>query len=90
MSKTLITALGLIVSLGVIALGVFLVALPIYVQSVGVDAQTATVANTNAIYQAQVDSLTRAGGEPRRDQRSRWRPARRRFPRPASSTTSSR
>jgi hypothetical protein len=58
MPKHLVTALGLIVSLGVIALGVFLVALPLYFQAVGVDGQTATVANTNAIYQAQVDHLT--------------------------------
>jgi TolA-binding protein len=58
MPKHLVTALGLIVSLGVIALGVFLVALPLYFQAVSVDAQTATVANTNAIYQAQVDHLT--------------------------------
>ncbi|MFK4835076.1 type 4a pilus biogenesis protein PilO [Microbacterium sp. ZW T2_14] len=58
MPKQLVTALGLIVSLGVIALGVFLVAMPLYFQAVGVDAQTATVANTNAIYQAQVDHLT--------------------------------
>lgn len=58
MPKHVVTALGLIVSLGVIALGVFLVALPLYFQAVGTDAQTATVANTNALYQAQVDSLT--------------------------------
>jgi hypothetical protein len=58
MPKHLVTALGLIVSLGVIALGVFLVAMPLYFQAVGVDGQTATVANINAIYQAQVDHLT--------------------------------
>ncbi|WP_203579194.1 hypothetical protein [Microbacterium hibisci] len=58
MPKHLVTAIGLIVSLGVIALGVFLVALPLYLQAVSVDGQTATVANTNAIYQAQLDSLT--------------------------------
>ena len=57
MPKHLVTALGLIISLGVIALGVFLVALPVYFQAVTVDGQTATVASTNAIYQAQVDNL---------------------------------
>lgn len=57
MPKHLVTALGLILSLGVIALGFFLVALPQFFQALGVDAQTATVANTNAIYQAQVDTL---------------------------------
>ena len=60
MPKHLVTAIGLIVSLGVIALGVFLVALPLYFQAVGVDAQTATVANTNTIYQAQVELLAAA------------------------------
>lgn len=58
MPKHIVTAVGLIVSLGVIALGVFLVAMPLYFQAVGVDGQTATVASTNAIYQAQVDSLS--------------------------------
>ncbi|GAA5204593.1 hypothetical protein [Microbacterium jejuense] len=57
MPKHLVTAIGLIVSLGVIALGVFLVALPLYFQAVSVDTQTATVASTNAVYQAQVDNL---------------------------------
>jgi hypothetical protein len=57
MPKQLVTALGLIVSLGVIALGVFLVAVPLYFQAVAVDTQTAAVASTNAIYQTQVDSL---------------------------------
>ncbi|MFE5410708.1 hypothetical protein [Microbacterium sp. NPDC056569] len=58
MPKHLVTAIGLIVSLGVIALGVFLVAMPLYFQAVTVDQQTATVASTNALYQEQVDSLT--------------------------------
>ena len=57
MSKGLITIIGLVVSIGVIALGFFLVALPIWVQSVAVDAQTQTVQTTNALYQSQVDSL---------------------------------
>ena len=58
MPKHIVTAIGLIVSLGVIALGVFLVAMPLYFQAVSVDGQTATVASTNALYQAQVDELT--------------------------------
>lgn len=57
MPKHVVTAIGLIVSLGVIALGVSLVALPLYFQSLGVAGQTATVTQTNAIYQAQVDGL---------------------------------
>ena len=62
MSKTLITALGLVVSLGVIALGVLLVAMPLYFQSTAVDTQTQTVAGANAVYQAEVDSLREQEG----------------------------
>jgi len=58
MPKHIVTAIGLIVSLGVIALGVFLVALPLYFQAVAVDTQTSAVASTNALYETQVDSLT--------------------------------
>jgi hypothetical protein len=57
MPKHIITAVGLIVSAGVIALGVFLVALPVYFQAVAVDTQTAAVASTNEVYQTQVDEL---------------------------------
>ncbi|MFE4725378.1 type 4a pilus biogenesis protein PilO [Microbacterium sp. NPDC056736] len=57
MPKQIVTAIGLIVSLGIIALGISLVAFPLYIQAVGVDSQTATVASTNATYQSQVDNL---------------------------------
>jgi hypothetical protein len=57
MPKHLVTALGLVVSLGVIALGFFLVALPVYLQAVGVGSQTATVVDANASYEEQVDTL---------------------------------
>jgi hypothetical protein len=57
MPKQLITVIGLIVSLGVIALGIAVVALPMWVQSLSIDAETATVTDTNALYQAQVDAL---------------------------------
>ena len=57
MPKQLITVIGLVVSLGVVAVAVALVALPMWVQALGVDAQTATVAQTNALYQTQVDTL---------------------------------
>ena len=57
MPKQLITVIGLAVSLGVVAVAVALVALPMWVQALGVDAQTATVAQTNALYQTQVDTL---------------------------------
>jgi hypothetical protein len=58
MPKQLINVIGIVVSLGVIALGVFLVAVPLYVQSLDAAAQTATVSTTNQLYQAEVDRLT--------------------------------
>lgn len=57
MPKQLISVIGLIVTLGVIALAVLLVALPMWVQASAVDTQTAGVASTNALYQVQVDAL---------------------------------
>lgn len=57
MPKQIITVIGLLISLGVIALGIFLVALPLYLQSVSVDEQTQTVSQTNDAYQLQVDRL---------------------------------
>ncbi|WP_127475537.1 hypothetical protein [Microbacterium sulfonylureivorans] len=57
MPKQLVTIIGLVVSLGVVAVGVALVALPMWMQSLAVDGETATVADTNALYQAQVDTL---------------------------------
>jgi hypothetical protein len=57
MPKQIINLIGIVVSLGIIALGVALVAVPMYLQSLDVSSQTATVANTNAVYQAQVDNL---------------------------------
>lgn len=57
MPKHLVTALGVVLSLGVVALGVFLVALPFYLQAINVIGQTATVAQTNESYRTQVDSL---------------------------------
>lgn len=57
MPKQLITVIGLIVSLGIIALGVVLVAIPMLLSSFTVDGQTASVATSNDVYQAQVDGL---------------------------------
>jgi hypothetical protein len=57
MQKGIITIIGLVVSIGIVVLAIVLGALPVYLQSVSVDAQTATVADTNAVYQAQVDHL---------------------------------
>lgn len=57
MPKQLINIIGLIVSIGIIALGVVLVAIPVWIQSLAVDAQTATASETNQMYQVQVDAL---------------------------------
>ena len=57
MPKQLITAIGLVVSLGIVALAVVLIAVPLWAQSLAVDAQTSTVASTNEIYRAQVQAL---------------------------------
>ncbi len=57
MPKQLINIVGIAVTLGIVALGVVVVAIPLWLQSVAVDSQTNTVASTNAIYQSQVDAL---------------------------------
>lgn len=57
MPKQLITIIGLVVSLGIIALGVVLVAVPMLLSSFVVDGQTASVAASNSVYQSQVDGL---------------------------------
>lgn len=57
MPKQLITVIGLVVSLGIILLGVVLVAVPMLLSSFTVDSQTASVAASNDVYQAQVDGL---------------------------------
>ncbi|QIG40932.1 hypothetical protein G5T42_16840 [Microbacterium sp. 4R-513] len=58
MPRSLINLIGVVVMVAVLALGIFLVAVPVGFQALDVVGQTATVANTNAMYQAQVDSLT--------------------------------
>lgn len=58
MPRSLINLIGAIVTVAVLALGVFLVAVPIGLQALAVVGQTATVASTNALYQSQVDQLT--------------------------------
>ena len=57
MPKQLVTIIGLVVSLGIIAVAIAVVAVPMWVQSLAVDAQTDSVAQTNATYQAQVAML---------------------------------
>lgn len=57
MPKQLVTVIGLVVSLGIVVLGVVLVAVPMLLSSFTVDSQTASVAATNSVYQSQVDGL---------------------------------
>lgn len=57
MPRSLINIIGVVVVIAVLALGILLVALPIGFQALGVVGQTATVANTNALYQTQIDAL---------------------------------
>ncbi|KQZ83961.1 hypothetical protein ASD56_07975 [Microbacterium sp. Root166] len=57
MPKQLINIIGLVVCLGILALAIALVAVPMYLQSVGTNAEASQVAQTNDIYQIQVDSL---------------------------------
>jgi hypothetical protein len=57
MPRSIIHLIGALVTAAVLALGVALVAMPLGFQALGVLGQTATVANTNALYQAQVDHL---------------------------------
>ena len=60
MPKQLINLIGVLVSVAILALGVFLVAMPLVTQGLGVSAQTQQVAQTNALYQTQVDALNKA------------------------------
>jgi len=61
--KQLINLLGLVVVIAVLAIGGALVAAPLYSQSLSTDADTARVAQTNAQYDAQVQSLLAAKKE---------------------------
>lgn len=57
MPKQLINIIGIIVCAGILMLALVVVALPIYFQSLATGAQTATVDQSNDLYQAQVDAL---------------------------------
>lgn len=57
MPKQLINTIGLLIVLGIIAAATLVVALPLYIQSLGTDAQTGAVASQNATTQAKVDAL---------------------------------
>jgi hypothetical protein len=58
--KQLINLLGFVIVIAVLAIGGALVAAPLYTQSLSIDGDTARVAQTNAQYSAQVQSLSAA------------------------------
>jgi hypothetical protein len=60
MPKQIINLIGILVSVAILALGIFLVAMPLVTQGLAVTAQTQQVAQTNVLYQAQVDALNKA------------------------------
>lgn len=57
MPKQLINIIGIVVCIGILVLAIAAVALPIYLQSIATNSQTASVAQANNLYQIQVDSL---------------------------------
>ncbi len=60
MTKQLINLIGILVSVAILALGVFLVAVPLAGQALGTYANADQVDKTNQLYQKQVDALTTA------------------------------
>lgn len=60
LNKQLINLLGILVAVIVLVAGLALIALPMYSQAQTVDANATTVAQTNAVYQAQIDGLSAA------------------------------
>ncbi len=89
MSKQLVTVIGLVVSLGVIALGVFLVAMPLYFQAVSVVGRPQrSPRRTRSIRRRSTACASRRRTSIRSTRASPG--SVRRSPPPASSTTSSR
>lgn len=63
LNKQLINLLGILLAVIVLVAGLALIAYPMFSQAQTLDSNTATVAQTNSVYQAQVDSLTAAEKE---------------------------
>lgn len=59
-NKQLINVAGILLVVVVLVAGVAFIALPMFSQAQATDAQTATVEQTNAVYQAQIDALSAA------------------------------
>lgn len=60
LNKQLINLLGILVAVIVLVAGLALIALPMYSQAQAVDASAQTVAQTNSVYQVQIDGLSAA------------------------------
>lgn len=60
LNKQLINLLGILVAVIVLVAGLALIALPMYSQAQTINANATTVAQTNAVYQAQIDGLSAA------------------------------
>ncbi|MRH30193.1 hypothetical protein GH740_12875 [Microbacterium sp. SYP-A9085] len=58
--KQLINLIGVVVVLAVVVIGVVVVALPLYTQSLATDGETVHVAQTNSVYDIQVQGLQAA------------------------------
>lgn len=63
LNKQLINLLGILLAVVVLVAGLALIAYPMFSQAQALDRNTATVAQTNSVYQTQVDSLTAAEKE---------------------------
>ncbi|WP_454130006.1 hypothetical protein [Microbacterium aurum] len=60
LNKQLINLLGILLAVVVLVAGLALIAYPMFAQALDTDTKTRTVAQTNSVYQAQVDSLSAA------------------------------
>lgn len=60
LNKQFINLIGAVVIVAVMVAGIALIALPMWSQSQTTDASTRTVAQTNSVYQVQIDQLTAA------------------------------
>ena len=61
LNKQLINLLGILLAVVVLVAGLALIAYPMFAQAQTLDGNTRTVAQTNSVYQAQVDSLLKDG-----------------------------
>lgn len=63
LNKQLINLIGVLVVVVIVVAGIAVIAAPMFSQAQAIDGQTSTVAQTNAVYEAQVAQLTAAEQE---------------------------